>query len=94
MYLLTERKQLSAYYTFNRLLHVSPVFGHHRADFTTKNTKVVASHAQLKNRKTLPKPASYECLPTVTSSRNTGLNLESVKLEVFEQQIGFVRSRR
>jgi hypothetical protein len=59
-----------------------------------KSTEVVASHAQLKNGKTLPKSASYECPQSVTSSRNTALNLENIKEEVSEQQIGFVRSRQ
>ena len=35
MYLLSERMQLLEHYTLNRLLYVSAVIGHHRADFTT-----------------------------------------------------------
>jgi len=35
IYLLTGRTQLLEHYTFNRLLHVSVVYGHYRANFTT-----------------------------------------------------------
>ena len=54
IYLLTERTQLLEHCAFHCLLHVSAVFGHHRADFKTcmeENNGMVASRAQLKEWK-------------------------------------------